>query len=76
VKRAAALDQALLAAHDSGDFPELVRLYRLAGETALRGGDADAGCFYLTHAYVYALDCGDDAADELKALLVAHGREE
>jgi hypothetical protein len=36
----------------------------------------DAACFYLTHAYVFALSAGATEAGALHARLLAHGREE
>jgi hypothetical protein len=66
----------LLVAHARGDKPALVRLYLRAGEHMLSLGDIDAGCFYMTHAYIFALDCGDESVAEIHQILVAHGREE
>ncbi|MBR9842794.1 MAG: hypothetical protein GYB25_06505 [Rhodobacteraceae bacterium] len=69
----AALDTRLLAAHETGDRRSLVALYREAAE----GANADeARGFYLTHAYVYALEEGHPMARDLHALLCAMGREE
>lgn len=70
-----ALDAALLAAHAADDKPALVRLYRQAGERRLSEGKTDAGCFYLTQAYIFALDCGDPAWMSLRNLLASYGRE-
>ena len=67
------LDAQLLAAHARRDLPALVGLYTRAAEAA---ADIDAACFYLTHAYVYALDIGDVRADQLHARLCAAGRDE
>ena len=72
----AALDRTLLAAHDDNDLEALVRLYRRAGEQDLAAGHVDQGCFYLVHAYIYALDCGHTDAGELREILVTYGREE
>jgi hypothetical protein len=69
------LNADLLAAHARDDKPALVRLYHTAGDHLLSLGDIDAGCFYLTHAYIFALDCGDKFAAEIHQTLVAHGRE-
>ena len=69
---AAELDARMLAAHAAGDLARLVRLYTEAADIA---ADIDAACFYLTHAYVYALDAADPAAAALRARLVAAGRE-
>jgi hypothetical protein len=67
------LDQRLLEAHARDDRPALIRLYAEAGETA---NDLDAACFYLTHAYVFALEAGAPEAGRLHARLKAAGREE
>lgn len=72
----AALDAALIAAHEARDWPRLVALYAQAAETSESRGDTDAACFYLTHAYVFALQTGDPAASGLHARLKARGREE
>ncbi|TDK50778.1 hypothetical protein [Antarcticimicrobium luteum] len=65
------LDTRLLDAHAAGDHAALVALYT---EAADRAGD-DARYFYLTHAYVYALEAGHALAPALRARLVAAGRE-
>lgn len=67
------LDQRLLAAHASGDGPALVALYTRAGESS---PDPAAGWFYLTHAYVHALELGAPEAQALHARLKSAGREE
>ena len=67
------LDAALIAAHAADDSDALVRLYREAAETA--EGEVRRA-FYLTHAYVFALEAGLAEADALRARLVAMGREE
>lgn len=66
------LDTRLLAAHDVDDRQLLIALYSEAADCA---NDADACGFYLTHAYVYALEAGDPQAAALCARLVAMGRE-
>ncbi|PLS22000.1 hypothetical protein [Neptunicoccus cionae] len=68
------LDQALLAAHNAKDNSALVRLYRQAGKAAL-AEDETRGCFYLTHAYIYALEAGLAEAQELHSTLKSFGRE-
>ena len=70
----AALNDALLAAHVAHDNETLVKLYKQAGERVL-AEDEVQGCFYLTHAYVFALEAGLAEAEELRAMLVARGRE-
>lgn len=67
------LDQRLLAAHAAGDRPSLVAWYTEAGNTS---PDPDAAWFYLTHAYVYALEIDAPEARTLHARLKSAGREE
>jgi hypothetical protein len=62
----------LLAAHDKNDAAALVSLYTQAAD---QSDDVDATCFYLTHAYVYALELGSYKAVNLRDRLVTHGRE-
>ena len=69
----AALNRRLLQAHETQDKAALVRLYTEAADGA---ADQDAACFYLTHAYVFALEISDPQAPHLHARLVALGREE
>ena len=66
------LDARLIAAHEAGDKHALVTLYTEAADGA---NDVDAACFYLTHAYVFALDAGHPATARLHARLVAQNRE-
>ncbi|MGJ8626732.1 MAG: hypothetical protein ACSHXB_07210 [Sulfitobacter sp.] len=68
------LNAQLLAAHAAGDIPALIRLYTVAADQ-VEQDDLDAACFYLTHAYVFALESGDATCPALRARLVAHGRE-
>ncbi len=67
-----ALDARLLAAHAHGDQTALIALYE---EAALGAADDSARGFYLTHAYVFALEAGDPRSDALRTRLVAMGRE-
>lgn len=66
------LDARLLAAHAADDTEALVGLYADAADAA---ADIDRACFYLTHAYIFALELGDCRAADLRAQLAAHGRE-
>ena len=66
------LDQQMLAAHENGDHRMLVGLYTQAADLAQ---DVDAECFFLTHAYVFALELGDARAPDLRSRLQRHGRE-
>ncbi len=65
-----------LEAHARNNMRRLVDLYGRLGRGMLEAGETDAGCFYLTQSYVFALESGDPRSQELKAVLVAHGREE
>ncbi len=69
-----ALDQALLAAHSRQDKTALVRLYMRAAEDREQADDTDAACFFLTQAFVFALEAGAAEADALDQMLAAHGR--
>ena len=66
------LDTRLLAAHEAGDSGQLVALYDEAADAA---GTEDAERFYLTHAYVFALEVGDPRSAILRQRLVALGAE-
>lgn len=69
------LDRRLLAAHSAGDDRALVRLYAEAADRNEASGREAAACFYLTHAYVFALQEGSPEAAALHARLKARGRE-
>ncbi|MDJ0826769.1 MAG: hypothetical protein QNJ16_14820 [Rhodobacter sp.] len=62
----------MLEAHARDDHRALVSLYTQAAEVT---GDHDAACFFLTQAYVFALDTGHSAASGLRRRLVVAGRE-
>lgn len=66
------LDERLLSAHETGNKHALVQLYV---EAADQSTDETARGFYLTHAYVFALELGSDAAPELRRRLIGMGRE-
>ena len=70
------LDRQMLAAHARDDLGALVGLYTQAADLSEQAQNIDAACFYLTHAYIFALDTGADEAKELHARLKARGREE
>ena len=67
------LDAQMIAAHKAADQTALIRLYTQAADQA---ADLTAACFFLTHAYVFALEAGAPEAPALHARLKAHGREE
>ncbi|MEM6897888.1 MAG: hypothetical protein AAF576_10910, partial [Pseudomonadota bacterium] len=64
------LHAALLAAHGARDNDRIVTLYTQAADDA---GDVDAEMFFLTHAYVFALEAGHAEAPVLRARLKAQG---
>lgn len=66
------LNDKMLAAHAEDDRDALISLY---AQAAAGAADVDAKCFFLTHAYVFALEAADPRAQGLRAQLVAHGRE-
>lgn len=65
------LDDRLLDAHTRGAKAELVALYSQAAQGT---ADINARCFYLTHAYVFALELGHPDAPDLRNQLKVHGR--
>lgn len=66
------LDQRLLQAHAVDDRGALIQLYAEASGAAK---SPVARNFYLTHAYVYALEAGIPEADFLRRRLVDYGAE-
>jgi len=72
----ATLDAALLDAHAAGDSEQLIALYTVAADQAEASDDVEATCFFLTHAYVFALEAGSPKADTLHLRLKAYGRDE
>lgn len=66
------LHAAIMKAHDQGDHNQLVTLYARA---ATGTNDIDAKCFYLTYAYIFALELGHAQTDALRVELAKHGRE-
>ncbi len=69
-----ALQREMLDAHDRQDTKALVRLYTIAGDEAELQQDIDAACFYLTHAFVFALESGSPEARDLNHRLAERGR--
>ena len=66
------LEEELLAAHQKGDGAALAKLYAEAAD-AHQGEQA---AFYLTHAYVFALEADLNEANDYHAKLKSWGREE
>lgn len=71
----AALDARLLKAHAERDQRSLVQLYTQAADDKEKQGDIDATCFFLTQAFIFALESGDANAADLNQRLVNYGRE-
>lgn len=68
-----ALEARLLAAHAGDDRFTLIRLYTQAADITK---DVHAACFFLTCAYIFALEAGAPEAVVLHARLKAAGRED
>jgi len=66
------LEARLLAAHSEGEKQALVTLYE---EAATAAKTPEAQGFFLTQAYVYALETGHPKAADLHLRLKASGRE-
>jgi len=58
-------------AHERGDADALVTLYTAAADGTT---DIDQACFYLTQAFVFALEAGLPQMHDLNVRLAAHGR--
>ena len=65
------LQKRLLDAHARDDRAGLVLLYTEAADTA---NDIDAACFFLTHAYIFALEQNHPDQVLLHKRLHHHGR--
>jgi len=68
------MDEALQDAHDRHDMDALIRLYTSAADAAEDRHEIDAACFYLTHAFVFALERGAPEAATLNLRLADRGR--
>jgi hypothetical protein len=68
------LQAALLRAHAADDGGTLVELYARAADLARQAGDADRAAFYLTHAWIFALEADHPRAPSLHRALAAEGR--
>jgi hypothetical protein len=70
------LQRDMLQAHEQDDLKALPALYLAAAKLRESQDDIDAACFFYTHAYVYALDCGNrDIADKARSRLKSYGRD-
>jgi len=66
------LDARLLAADAAGNLADLTGLYIEAADAAK---DEAAAGFFLTQAYVFALEAGLPQAETLRTRLIAMGRD-
>jgi hypothetical protein len=66
------LNNSILAAHAEEDYLGLIGLYSQAAGLA---ESQDAECFFLTYAYVFALELGHDNQGALQTRLTAYDRE-
>ncbi len=69
------LDRDLDAALAAGNAARIAKVYARAAEMLETEREIDGACFMLTQAWIFALEAGDPLAQELRARLVAHGRE-
>ncbi|WP_395334682.1 hypothetical protein WBP06_23990 [Novosphingobium sp. BL-8H] len=69
-----ALERQLMEAHEQGDTAGLIGAYTKAADVMEAQNRIDAACFYLTQAYVLALEAGADELEALDQRLVAYGR--
>ncbi len=70
------LQHRLLQAHAEPNRTELIALYTEAADIAEAKGHGEATGFYLTHAYVFALESGAIQAGTLHSRLLGLGCEE
>lgn len=68
-------EAALFLAIANGASEKIAKLYAARGERAFQDGNEDEGCFYLTQAYVFALEAGSCDAAKFHAKLMEYGRE-
>ncbi|TCD15488.1 hypothetical protein E0D97_05375 [Oricola cellulosilytica] len=68
------MDSAIIAADAAGDPRALSVLYGKAALALEQKGDIESACFFYTHAFVFALEAGSEAAKTYRAALLRHGR--
>lgn len=70
------VDRDIVAAHGKGDKVLLAQLYDRAADRLAAEGRINESAFFLVHAYVWALDSGEDViASKAFNCLSAMGRE-
>ena len=70
------LNANIIAAHKQNDRNNLSLLYERLGMSELKKNNIDAGCFFLTNAYTYALEENLKSAKKIHETLKLYGREE
>ena len=70
------LNKKIIAAHKQNDRNNLSYLYESIGKSELKKNNIDAGCFFLTNAYTYALEQNLNSAKKIHGILKLYGREE
>ena len=68
------MGEELTAALASQNPLALAEAYIRAAESALEFGDEDQSYFFLTHAWVHALEAGSELAHECQSRLASAGR--
>ncbi len=68
-------DRDLIEALAAGDLVRVAKTYAEAAETIEGQGDMDRACFFYTQDWVFAMEAGHPLAEDLRARLVAYGRE-
>jgi hypothetical protein len=69
------LERDLIEAHKLGNSSRLAELYLTAARSEEADGRTEAACFFLTQAYVFALESGSQIASGIAARLRAYQRE-
>ena len=64
----------MLGAHADGSAGALIQHYAKAAEMAETEGDVDRAAFFLTHAWVFALEAGDERAATFREKLASWSR--
>ena len=70
------INELILTAHKLNNIGELSILYENLGMYELRRNNTDSGCFFLTNAYIYALEENLKSAEQIHKVLTKYGREE
>ena len=69
------INKRILKAHQQKDRKYLALIYERYGRSQLEKNNIDAGCFFLTHAYIFALEEGLNCATRIHKALKNYGRE-